>query len=147
MTTTALLEVRGVRAAYDGITALHGVDLSVHSGQIVALLGPNGAGKTTLLKVAAGVHPVSAGQLLMGGRDVTGANARDLARAGVCLIPEGRGIFPNLSVRDNLLMMTFTGRPRRAIEEVAFTRFPALPNAPPSWPAHSPAANSRCSRW
>jgi branched-chain amino acid transport system ATP-binding protein len=124
--TVALLELKDVRAAYDGITALHGVDLSVHSGQIVALLGPNGAGKTTLLKAAAGVHQVSSGQLLMGGRDVTGANPRDLARAGVCLIPEGRGIFPNLSVRDNLLMMTFTGRPRRSVEEVAFARFPVL---------------------
>jgi branched-chain amino acid transport system ATP-binding protein len=57
---------------------------------------------------------------------VTGASPRDLARAGVCLIPEGRGIFPNLSVRDNLLMMTFTGRTRKQVEEVAFARFPDL---------------------
>jgi branched-chain amino acid transport system ATP-binding protein len=123
---TALLELREVRAAYDGITVLHGVDLSVCAGEVVALLGPNGAGKTTLLKVAAGVHPVTSGRLFAGGRDVTGANPRDLARAGVCLIPEGRGVFPNLSVRENLLMMTFTGRSRREIEEIAFTRFPAL---------------------
>jgi branched-chain amino acid transport system ATP-binding protein len=122
----ALLELRGVRAAHEGITVLHGVNLSVAAGQLVALLGPNGAGKTTTLRVAAGVHPVQSGQLLLGGRDVTGASPRDLARAGVCLIPEGRGVFPNLSVRDNLLMMTFTGRSRAEIEEVAFTRFPAL---------------------
>jgi branched-chain amino acid transport system ATP-binding protein len=138
-----LLELRGVRAGYDGITALHGVDLAVAAGQVVALLGPNGAGKTTTLRVAAGVHPVESGRLLLGGRDVTGAVPRDLARAGVCLIPEGRGVFPNLSVRDNLLMMTFTGRSRRSlggergglpprrqhrgqIEETAFARFPAL---------------------
>jgi ABC-type branched-subunit amino acid transport system ATPase component len=123
---SALLELRGVRAAYDGVTVLHGVDLSVAAGQVVALLGPNGAGKTTTLRVAAGVHPVQAGQLVLGGRDVTGARPRDLARAGVCLIPEGRGVFPNLSVRDNLLMMTFTGRGRKEIEEIAYTRFPAL---------------------
>jgi branched-chain amino acid transport system ATP-binding protein len=121
-----LLELRDVRAAYDRITVLHGVNLSVAAGQVVALLGPNGAGKTTALKVAAGVHPVSSGHLLLGGRDVTGVGIRDLARAGVCLIPEGRGVFPNLSVRDNLLMMTFTGRSREEIEEVAFARFPIL---------------------
>jgi branched-chain amino acid transport system ATP-binding protein len=121
-----LLELRDVRAAYDRITVLHGVNLSVAAGQVVALLGPNGAGKTTALKVAAGVHPVGSGRLLLGGRDVTGVGIRDLARAGVCLIPEGRGVFPNLSVRDNLLMMTFTGRSREEIEEVAFARFPIL---------------------
>jgi branched-chain amino acid transport system ATP-binding protein len=121
-----LLELRDVRAGYDGITVLHGVDLAVAAGQVVALLGPNGAGKTTTLRVAAGVHPVQSGRLLLGGRDLTGADPRDLARAGVCLIPEGRGVFPNLSVRDNLLMMTFTGRNRQQIEESAFRRFPAL---------------------
>ena len=121
-----LLELRDVRAGYDGITVLHGVDLAVAAGQVVALLGPNGAGKTTTLRVAAGVHPVESGRLLLGGRDLTGADPRDLARAGVCLIPEGRGIFPNLSVRDNLLMMTFTGRDREQVEETAFRRFPLL---------------------
>ncbi|HEX3923852.1 MAG TPA: ABC transporter ATP-binding protein [Streptosporangiaceae bacterium] len=121
-----LLELREVRAGYDGISVLHGVDLSVAAGQVVALLGPNGAGKTTTLRVAAGVHPVRSGRVLLGGRDVTGAPARDLARAGVCLIPEGRGVFPNLSVRDNLLMMTFTGRGRRQVEEIAYSRFPDL---------------------
>ncbi|MEA3528036.1 ABC transporter ATP-binding protein [Nocardia sp. CDC186] len=118
--------MREVRAAYAAITVLHGVDLEVAAGQVVALLGPNGAGKTTALKVIAGIHPVAAGRLLLGGRDVTGAAPRDLARAGVCLIPEGRGVFPNLTVRDNLLMMTFTGRSREEIEEIAFSRFPIL---------------------
>jgi branched-chain amino acid transport system ATP-binding protein len=121
-----LLELRGVRAGYAGIGVLHGVDLSVAAGQVVALVGPNGAGKTTTLRVAAGVHPAADGQLLLGGRDVTRASPRDLARAGVCLIPEGRGVFPNLSVRDNLLMMTFAGLSRRQVEEAAFARFPVL---------------------
>jgi branched-chain amino acid transport system ATP-binding protein len=124
--STPLLELRDVRAGYDGITVLHGVDLCVGAGQVVALLGPNGAGKTTLLRVAAGAHPVGSGRLLAGGRDVTAADAGVLARAGVCLIPEGRGVFPNLTVRDNLLMMSFTGRPRREIEEIAYARFPVL---------------------
>jgi branched-chain amino acid transport system ATP-binding protein len=124
--TQPLLELRDVRAAYGGLTVLYGVDLSVAAGQVVALLGPNGAGKTTTLRVAAGVHPAASGRLLLGTRDVTGASPRDLARAGVCLIPEGRGVFPNLSVRDNLLMMTFTGKSREEIEEIAFARFPIL---------------------
>jgi branched-chain amino acid transport system ATP-binding protein len=121
-----LLELRGVRAAYDGVTVLHGVDLTVAAGQVVALLGPNGAGKTTTLRIAAGVHPIQSGGLHLGGRDLTGAPPRDLARAGVCLIPEGRGVFPNLSIRDNLLMMTYTGRSLEQIEEFTFERFPVL---------------------
>ncbi|MGC9496392.1 ABC transporter ATP-binding protein [Streptomyces sp. WG7] len=125
-TGVPLLELSGVRAAYDGITVLHGVDLAVRPGQIVALLGPNGAGKTTTLKVAAGVHPASGGRLLLGGREVTGARTVDLARAGVCLVPEGRGVFPNLSVRDNLWMMTCAGRARDEIEDTAYARFPVL---------------------
>jgi len=122
----ALLEARGLHAGYGETRVLHGVDLAVAAGQVVALLGPNGAGKTTTLRVAAGVHPVRSGRLLLGGRDMAGANPRDLARAGVCLIPEGRGIFPNLSIRDNLLMMTYTGRSRQEIEEFTYQRFPVL---------------------
>ncbi|WP_329344960.1 ABC transporter ATP-binding protein [Streptomyces sp. NBC_01352] len=125
-TQPPLLELRGIQAAYDRITVLHGVDLTVAAGQVVALLGPNGAGKTTTLHVAAGAHHPSAGTLHLGGRDATGARPRDLARAGVCLIPEGRGIFPNLSVRDNLRMMTFSGRGLVEIEELAYSRFPIL---------------------
>ncbi|MFF6804110.1 ATP-binding cassette domain-containing protein [Streptomyces sp. NPDC012616] len=121
-----LLELDGIRAAHGGITVLHGVDLAVEEGRVVALLGPNGAGKTTLLSVAAGVHPPIAGRLLLGGRDTTGVHPRDLARAGVCLVPQGRGVFPNLSVRDNLRMMTFTGRTHQEIEEIAYARFPVL---------------------
>jgi branched-chain amino acid transport system ATP-binding protein len=120
------LRVVSLQKRYGEIDAVAGVSFDVCEGEVFGLLGPNGAGKTTLLRVAAGAHPVTAGRLRLGGRDVTGANQRDLARAGVCLIPEGRGVFPNLSVRDNLLMMTFTGRSRREIEEIAFSRFPVL---------------------
>ncbi|KJF23585.1 ABC transporter ATP-binding protein [Rhodococcus sp. AD45-ID] len=121
-----VLELRGVRAGYDDIAVLHGIDLAVEPGQVVALLGPNGAGKTTTLRIISGVHTITSGQLLFCDRDMTGVSPRELAHAGVCLIPEGRGVFPNLSVRDNLSMMTFTGRSRDEIEEVAFTRFPIL---------------------
>jgi branched-chain amino acid transport system ATP-binding protein len=121
-----MIELRDIHAGYGAIAVLHGVSLRVAPGQILALLGPNGAGKSTTLRVAAGVHPPTAGSLLLAGRDVIGANPRDLARAGLCLIPEGRGVFPNLTVRDNLLMMTFTGRGREEIEETVYSRFPVL---------------------
>jgi len=121
-----LLELRGVRAAYDRIDVLFGIDLEVPEGSVVALLGPNGAGKTTTLRVAAGLQEPTAGDVLLCGRRVNGTAPEDLARRGLCLIPEGRGIFPNLTVRENLRMMTFSGVSQRAIEADAFDRFPRL---------------------
>ena len=125
-TEPALLELRNVRAAYDGINVLHGVDLQVPAGAVVAVLGPNGAGKTTTLRVAAGLHPCSGGDVLVAGRRVNGASPDDLARCGLCLIPEGRGIFPNLTVQENLWMMTYGGTSLRRVEELAYERFPRL---------------------
>ena len=123
---TPLLELRGVRAAYDRIDVLFGVDLAVAEGSVVALLGPNGAGKTTLLKVACGLMPATAGDVLFAGRRVNGVRPETLARLGVAMVPEGRGIFPNLTVHENLRMMTFTGTPLDRIEDIAFSRFPRL---------------------
>jgi branched-chain amino acid transport system ATP-binding protein len=121
-----LLELRGVRAAYDRIDVLFGIDLEVPEGRVVALLGPNGAGKTTTLRVAAGLHPPSAGDIMLCGRRVNGTAPEDLARRGMCLIPEGRGIFPNLTVRENLRMMTYSGAGLSRVEEQAYSRFPRL---------------------
>ncbi len=121
-----MLEFRDVRAAYGRIEVVHGVDLVVPSGTVVAILGPNGAGKSTLLKVACGLLPPTAGDVYIAGRRITGARPDELARAGLCLIPEGKGIFPNLTVRENLRMSTFTGKSLDEIEDVAFTRFPRL---------------------
>jgi len=121
-----LLELRGIRAAYERIDVLFGVDLAVPEGSVVALLGPNGAGKSTTLRVAAGLHVPSAGDVLVAGRRVNGAKPEELARLGLCMIPEGRGIFPNLTVRENLRMMTYVGRSLSDIEEVAYSRFPRL---------------------
>jgi branched-chain amino acid transport system ATP-binding protein len=125
-TETPLLELRGIRAAYERIEVLHGIDLAVPEGAVVALLGPNGGGKSTLLRVATGLHPPSAGDLLLAGRKVNGASADELARAGVCMIPEGKGVFPNLTVRENLLMCTFARRSIAEVEDVAYERFPRL---------------------
>jgi branched-chain amino acid transport system ATP-binding protein len=120
------LELRNVGAAYGTITVLRGVDLAVPFGQVVALLGPNGGGKSTVLRVISGQLPVTGGDVLVAGRRVNGAAPDELARRGVCLIPEGKGIFPNLSVRENLWMATHTGRPLKDIEEIAYARFPRL---------------------
>jgi branched-chain amino acid transport system ATP-binding protein len=121
-----VLELVGVRAAYGRIEVLHGVDLVVRQGSVVALLGPNGGGKTTTLKVASGQLAATAGCLHIGGRHVNGVSPDALARIGVCTIPEGRGIFPNLTVRENLRMITFAGVKQSDVEEKAFAQFPRL---------------------
>jgi branched-chain amino acid transport system ATP-binding protein len=124
--TAPVLELRGVKAAYGRIEVLHGVDLVVPAGSVVALLGPNGAGKSTTLKVASGQMRPMAGHVHVAGRHVNGATADELSRAGVCAIPEGRGIFPNLTVSENLRMVTFSAVPLREVEERTFVRFPRL---------------------
>ena len=94
--------------------------------QVHALLGPNGAGKTTTLSVCSGQIVPSAGQLVISGREVNGVSSDALARAGVCLIPEGRGIFPNLTVTENPRMFTHTGVSMSEMQETAFAQFPRL---------------------
>jgi len=123
----ATLVFDGVRAAYGRIEVLHGVDLTVPAGSVFALLGPNGAGKTTTLKVANGVMRPTAGSVRIEGVATTRHTPEAFARAGVCAIPEGRGVFPNLSVADNIRMWTYRGGVTRAeAEERAFGRFPRL---------------------
>lgn len=121
-----MLEVSGLRAGYGDFDVLDDVDLEVRQGEVFALLGPNGAGKTTTLKALSGLLTPSSGTVRVLGTDVTGAPADALARAGLCTIPEGRGVFPNLTVAENLWMMTNTGRDRKAVEAVAYDRFPRL---------------------
>ena len=102
-----VLELRGLRAGYGRIEVLRGVDLVVPPGAIIGLLGPNGAGKTTTLAAISGQLSTTGGTVQMMGVDVTGARPEALARAGVCTIPEGRGVFPNLTVDENLWMHTY----------------------------------------
>jgi branched-chain amino acid transport system ATP-binding protein len=120
------LELRGVRAGYGRLNVLHDVDLRVPAGKVVALLGPNGAGKSTTLSVACGTLPATAGHLHVGGQHVNGASAAALARAGVCRIPEGRGIFPTLTVAENLKLVSFLGPKAAGVEDQAYERFPVL---------------------
>jgi branched-chain amino acid transport system ATP-binding protein len=98
----AALELDGVVAAYGRVEVLHGVSLAVPQGAVVALLGPNGAGKTTTLRAISGTVVPSKGVIRLDGRRISGKSPSGIARRGVALIPEGRGIFPSLSVRDNI---------------------------------------------
>jgi branched-chain amino acid transport system ATP-binding protein len=124
--TDLALELRSVDAAYGSITVLRGVDLAVPYGSVVGLLGPNGGGKSTVLRVIAGQLAVMHGDVFVAGRRVNGVAPDELARRGVCLIPEGKGIFPNLSVRENLWMATHAGTALKTIEEIAYARFAQL---------------------
>ena len=123
---TAILELRDIRAGYGTIDVLHGVSLRLEAGEVHALLGPNGAGKTTTLGVCSGQIVPSAGQLLLNGREVNGVSSDALARLGVCLIPEGQGVFPNLTVTETLRMFTYGGVSADEVEERAFSQFPRL---------------------
>jgi branched-chain amino acid transport system ATP-binding protein len=120
------LELRNIQAGYGTIDVLHGVNLTVPTGAVFALLGPNGAGKSTTLKVACGEIAPNSGEVRLLGADVRGKSSDALARAGLCSIPEGRVIFPNLTVTENLRMATYTGPSLGELEDRAFTRFPRL---------------------
>ncbi|WP_106400513.1 ABC transporter ATP-binding protein [Actinocorallia populi] len=121
-----VVELRGVHAAYGDIEVLHGIDLTVPAGSVVALLGPNGAGKTTTMKIVSGLLRPTAGHLRFSGRDVTGITAVEAAGLGVCSIPEGRGVFANLTVRENLWVSAGERASLDDMEEVAYARFPRL---------------------
>jgi branched-chain amino acid transport system ATP-binding protein len=125
---TALLDIRQLRGGYGRVEVLRGVDLCVKRGEIVALLGSNGAGKSTLNNTACGIVRAWAGQVLLDGCDLTNAHYRDVVKAGLIQVPEGRKIFPNLTVRENLELGSFTrGRERRASNlERVFAIFPRL---------------------
>lgn len=125
--TAPILELRGIDAAYGRIQVLRGIDLTVPRGSVVALLGPNGAGKTTILKVASGQIAPTAGCVHVAGRHVNGASPDELARHGMCTVVEGRGVFPNLTVRENLSLASFAAERSVAdIQDEAYARFPRL---------------------
>ncbi|MDQ7909344.1 ABC transporter ATP-binding protein [Phytohabitans sp. ZYX-F-186] len=119
------LELRGVSASYGQTAVLRDVSLRVAPGSVTALIGPNGAGKTTSLRVASGLMRPSSGQILLRGTDVTRRPAARRAKSGLCHVPEGRGVYRNLTVRENLLMQSTSHDPRETIE-IATGVFPRL---------------------
>src|SRR5580698_3837172 len=129
-TATPLLAIRGLRAAYGKIEALRGVDLDINNGEIVALIGANGAGKSTLMMTIFGKPRARAGQILFDGRDITEVPTHEIARLRIAQSPEGRRIFPRMSVAENLQMgadATFSSETERisALDRV-LALFPRL---------------------
>ena len=125
---TALLQISALRGGYGRVEVLRGVDLQVNAGEMVALLGSNGAGKSTLNKVVCGLVPAWSGSVRFDGHDLSGAHYRDVVKAGLIQVPEGRKVFPNLSVLENLELGSITrARGRRAANlEKVFGIFPRL---------------------
>jgi len=125
-----VLEVRGLHVSYGPVPAVRGIDLDIEDGEAVAIVGRNGAGKTTTLKCLAGLLPTEQGTITLDGRDVTRIPAERRTAQGIALVPEGRGVFAQLSVRENLAMGAYHRRLRGgalAAEVAAVTeRFPRL---------------------
>jgi branched-chain amino acid transport system ATP-binding protein len=123
-----LLELRGLEVNYGGIRAVKGIDLEVHEGELVCLIGANGAGKSTTLRAVCGVLAAHAGSVRYAGADIAGTPVHELPRRGLVMVPEGRGIFPQLTVQENLVMGAFTrsdGEIARDLER-RYETFPRL---------------------
>jgi branched-chain amino acid transport system ATP-binding protein len=124
-----MLELKDVQARYGAITALRGVSIEVQEGELVALLGVNGAGKSTLLATVAGVMRPWQGSIQFWGESIVGKVPEQITRLGIALVPEGRDIFPSLTVEENLRLGAFTRKDRseykRDLDEM-FSRFPVL---------------------
>ncbi|HEY5764234.1 MAG TPA: ABC transporter ATP-binding protein [Rhodocyclaceae bacterium] len=124
-----MLEVTGLQVAYGAIQAVRGITFHIEKGEMVALIGANGAGKTTTLKALARMHDVAGGRISYCGEDITRIPPHQLVRKGIALVPEGRGMFPRLTVHENLMMGAFSRNDSREIAadiDQAFERFPRL---------------------
>lgn len=125
-----MLKLNSVKVSYGAIEAVKGVSLEVCEGEVVTIIGANGAGKSTLLKSIAGLEPIQAGQVLIGGQDCTLVPSHKRVGLGVAMSPEGRGVFADQTVRENLLLGAYTRRGNAGAIEAAiereFTRFPRL---------------------
>jgi branched-chain amino acid transport system ATP-binding protein len=130
-----LLEARGLNTYYGSSHVLRGVDFRVGRGETVSLLGRNGMGKTTLLRSLMGLTPPKSGEIRLAGRDVRGLRPAAIARAGVGFVPEGRGIFPNLTVEENLVFAERAGRDggRDWSRQAVFDLFPRLAERRANW--------------
>lgn len=123
-----LLSIENLRAGYGAVEVLRGVDIRISHGELIALLGSNGAGKTTLNAVMSGLVPIRSGRVVFDGKDLTGAHYRRIVQAGLIQVPEGRKVFPNLTVLENLELGAFTRARERLSENMdrVFDTFPRL---------------------
>ena len=127
--STPLLDVRGIDVAYGGIRAVRQLNLHVHPGELVALIGANGAGKRTTLRAICGLVPLAAGSIHYQGQSLAGQPVHSMVRQGLVMVPEGRGIFPQLTIEENLYMGAYTRTDKDGVAqdlEGVFTRFPRL---------------------
>ena len=124
-----MLEVTGLRVAYGGIQAVRGITFHVNDGEMVALIGANGAGKTSTLKALARLLSAAGGSVRYAGREISTLQPHQLVSAGIALVPEGRGVFPRMSIADNLLMGAYSRNDKDGIaadQEHVFSLFPRL---------------------
>lgn len=127
--STPLLDVRGIDVAYGGIRAVRQLNLHVHPGELVALIGANGAGKSTTLRAICGLVPLAAGSIHYQGQSLAGQPVHSMVRQGLVMVPEGRGIFPQLTIEENLYMGAYTRTDKDGVAQDldgVFTRFPRL---------------------
>jgi branched-chain amino acid transport system ATP-binding protein len=125
----SLLSVQALQVAYGGIRAVKGIDLAVESGELVCLIGANGAGKTTTLRALTGLVRPAAGAIVYDGADISRMKPHEIARRGLALVPEGRGVFAQLTIEENLAMGAYARNDRAGVAadvERAFTLFPRL---------------------
>ena len=124
-----ILKFAGVELYYDHVYALKGVSLEVNEGETVALIGANGAGKSSILRAITGLRKIKSGEIHYDGRRIDGASPAELVRQGIAMVPEGRHVFPYMTVKDNLLMGAFTRSDKAGIArslDMVLTRFPRL---------------------
>ncbi|HET9472084.1 MAG TPA: ATP-binding cassette domain-containing protein, partial [Usitatibacter sp.] len=125
----SLLALERVEVAYGGIRAVKGIDLAVESGEMVCLIGANGAGKSTTLRAITGLVRAAAGSIRYDGADISGLRVHEVARRGLAMVPEGRGVFPQLTIEENLAMGAYARADKAAIRADmahAFELFPRL---------------------
>lgn len=121
-----ILAITNLSVSYGEITALFSIDLHVPTGRIIALLGANGSGKSTLLETVVGVHRASTGTVYFEGSEITNLASEQIVRRGIAIVPEGRGVFPSMSVRDNLLLGADVSSLRHTALEPIYDQFPIL---------------------
>jgi len=124
-----MLNLNNVELYYDHVYALKGVSIELHEGETVALIGANGAGKSSILRAITGLNPIASGEIHYQGKRLDGADAANIVKQGIAMVPEGRRVFPFMSVKDNLLMGAFTRTDKAEIDqtlESVLERFPRL---------------------
>ena len=142
-----MLEVKDLHVSYGGIRALRGVDIEVPDGKIVTLIGANGAGKSTLLRTISGLVKAESGSITYNGKEILGMSINKILELGIAQVPEGRRVFTNLTVLENLRIGAYLRRDRDGIQkdiDWVYELFPRLQERSWQMGAHSPAVNSRC---